>query len=449
MRQQPALAFLADAAAGLAPGLEADAGGLIVRFQHHSEPPGRDVGQRLHLGELDAPVAGHIELVGGAAIALLLVEAHEAVDQHLARQHLHLGIERGAHREAALVELLLGVLVLDVAAHLLGEIFGCEDVRAGRPQRDLERLLLGLLHLLRGDVAVLGHAIEDVVAALEGALALAERMIVVGSFRQRGEISGLRDRQLVHRLVEIEQRGGGDAVGAHAQVYFVEIELEDSLLGEGALDLHRQQGFLDLARPGQLVGEQEVLGDLLGDGGGALRAAAAAVVLDVGYAGARDAREVDAAVLVEALVLGRDEGLDDALRHRLNREIEPPLAGIFGEQRAVGGVHAGHDRRLVVLQLGIVRQVAREVPQQPGRAGDADDEQDGARRKQQTNEAQQQSHRRRPPCRDPHRRQHSPALGPRLAMIEAFCWSRTPSPTPVGSSLPKSLRFMLKLRPIT
>ena len=43
----------------------------------------------------------------GAAITLLLVEMHEAVDQHLARQHLHLGVERGAHRQAALVELLL------------------------------------------------------------------------------------------------------------------------------------------------------------------------------------------------------------------------------------------------------------------------------------------------------------------------------------------------------
>ena len=98
--------------------------------------------ERLDLGELDAPVAGHVELVGRPALALLLVELDEAVDQRLARHHLQLGIERGAHREAALVELLLAVVLVDVAADLLGEIVGGEDVGAGRPRRDVERLLL-------------------------------------------------------------------------------------------------------------------------------------------------------------------------------------------------------------------------------------------------------------------------------------------------------------------
>ncbi len=305
-------------------------------------------------------------------------------------------------------------------------------MRAGRPQRDLERLLLRLLHVLRGDVTVLGHAVEDVVAALEGALALAERMIVVRRLRQRREIGGLRDRQLVHRLVEIEQRRRGHAVGAEPEIDLVEIELEDLLLGEGALDLHRQQRFLDLARPGQLVGQQEVLGDLLGDGGGALRTPSAAVVLDVDRGGARDAGEVDAAVLVEVLVLGRDEGVDDELGHRLDRDVEPPLARVFGEQRAVRRVHAGHDRGLVVLQLGIVRQVAGEVPEQAGGAGDPDDEQDRAGGKQQAGESQQQPHRRCPPCRGRCGPQHSPAARRRPTQIDACRLSLTPSPTPAG-----------------
>ena len=78
----------------------------------------------------------------------------------------------------------------------------------------------------------------------------------------------------MHRLVEIDQRGGGDAVGAEAEIDLVEIELEDLLLGIGALDLEREQRFLDLALERDLVGQKEVLGDLLGDGRGALRPAA-------------------------------------------------------------------------------------------------------------------------------------------------------------------------------
>ena len=67
---------------------------------------------------------------------------------------------------------------------------------------------------------------------------------------------------------------------------------------------------------------------------------------------------------VEILVLGRDEGLFDERRNRRARQIEPPLLGIFGEHGTIGGVNAGHHRRLVVLELGIVRQILLELPDQ-------------------------------------------------------------------------------------
>src|SRR5262249_58427245 len=121
------------------------------------------------------------------------------------------------------------------------------------------------------------------------------------------------------------------------------------------------------AGEGHLVGGREVLAALVGEGGGALRATAAAVLLYVERGGARDAGEVDAAVFVEILVLGRDESVDDELGHRLDRNIEPPLARIFREQRAVGGMHPRHDRGLIVLQLRVVRQGLGIVPQQAGR----------------------------------------------------------------------------------
>ena len=221
-------------------------------------------------------------------------------------------------------------------------------------------------------------------------------MIVVRALRQRREIGRLRQRELVHRLVEIEQRGGRDAVGADAEIDFVEIELEDPLLRERALDLHREQRFLDLAGQRQFVGQQEVLRDLLGDRRRALRTAAGAVVLDVGKAGARDAREVDAVVLVEALVLGRDERVDDQARYRLDRQVEPALARILGEQLPVGGMHAGHHRGLIVLKLRVVRQLPREVPEDAGHGGDGHQEHDGPAGENPAKEAQHESHDRYP-----------------------------------------------------
>ena len=248
------------------------------------------------------------------------------------------------------------------------------------------------LAVLALEVIVLDHAVEHVVAALDRALALAERVIVVRPLRQRGEIGGFRRRQLMHRLVEVEQRGGRDAVGAEAEKDLVEIELEDLVLRIGALDLQREQRLLDLALEARLVGEQEVLRDLLGDRGGALRPLSAAVVLHQQQAGTRDAGEVEPAVLVEALVLGRDEGVQDEFRDRLDRQIETPFARILGDQRAVGGVHARHHRRLVVLQLRVVREILGEVPEQAGRARDADEEQHGAERENPAKKAKQKSH---------------------------------------------------------
>ncbi len=87
---------------------------------------------------------------------------------------------------------------------------------------------------------------------------------------------------------------------------------------------------LDLARERHFVGQKEVLGDLLGDRGRTLRTAVRAEVLQIGHAGARDAGEVQAAMLVEILVFGREEGVDDDLRDRLDRQIQPALLGVFG-----------------------------------------------------------------------------------------------------------------------
>jgi len=79
-------------------------------------------------------------------------------------------------------------------------------------------------------------------------------------------------------------------------------------------------------------------------------------ILDVEQAGTHDALEVYAVVLVEALVFRRTKALMTSWAR--------PGSGCKGAAHAhirraasVGGMHARHHRRLVVLQLGIVRQV--------------------------------------------------------------------------------------------
>ncbi len=150
---------------------------LVIDGEDDAEPPFDHVGERRHRGELRPPVgrAGEVVDMGHRpAPAGRRVVLDQPVDQRLARHHLDARIERGTHREAALVERLLAVHVVQLAAYFLGEIIGREDVRPGRARLDAERLLLGVLTFRRGGVAVLDHAVDDPVAALERAVGIAE-----------------------------------------------------------------------------------------------------------------------------------------------------------------------------------------------------------------------------------------------------------------------------------
>src|SRR5690242_20714224 len=322
-------AILDDSAPRVARRLQPDASGLIVDLEHDSEPPRNDVVQELDLGKFDAPIAPSIDGGDRAAITLTFVEIDETINYRPARQHLQLRIERGAHRQPALIEFFLAVFLIKIPPHFLGEIFGCENVRAGRPNGDLQRILLGFFGLGGGDVAVLRHAVDHVIAAIDGGIVPAERVVIVRPLRQSGKISGFGNRQLVHRFVEIQQRCRRYAIGTVAEINLVKIEFEDLLLRIGAFDTQRQQRFLDLALKRQFVAQKKILRDLLRNGGGALRTAAASVIFDIKHAGAADAVYIDAGVLIEILVLGGDESIGDKFRDRLNRQIKPALLGVF------------------------------------------------------------------------------------------------------------------------
>ncbi len=316
---------------------------------------------------------------------------------------------------------------------------------AGRTPGNGKRLLLGFFTGIGGDVAVFHHAIDHVIAPRDRFVAVAERIVVVRPFGQRGEVGGFGNGQFVHRLVEIKKRSRGDAVGAEPEINLIEIEFENLVLRIGAFDAQRQQRFLDLARDRHFVGEQEILGHLLGDGRGALRPAATAEILHIKQRRAGNAVHVDAGMLIEVLVLCRDKGVGHELRDRLNGQIEPPLIGIFGKQRAVGRVDARHHRRLVILQLRIIRQVFGKMPQNAGHGTNRRNEKNGSGGEEEAEEAQEKLHRRSPPA------PAAPCPGRIMAgrngaRTRPRACLRSPATPPVHRV--SSLGFLFKLRPL-
>ena len=123
----------------------------LVRFdlQHHAEPPGLDVGRTLDARRAPCPSRRRCRSwCTGPRQPLRAIELHEAVHQRAARHACcRRGIERRAHREAAVVELVLAELRQQRAPHFLGEVIGGEDVRAGLAEVDAQRLGLGRLGL--------------------------------------------------------------------------------------------------------------------------------------------------------------------------------------------------------------------------------------------------------------------------------------------------------------
>src|SRR5205807_3586111 len=115
------------------------------------------------------------------------------------------------------------------------------------------------------------------------------------------------------------------------EIDLVEIELEDAVLRQRLVDSGGEQDLLDLAVDRQLVGEQHVFGDLLGDGRGADRATLAFPPPDIGQRGAEHRDRVDAVVAVEILVLGGQKGGDDALGDSRDRLQYRRLGRVFGQ----------------------------------------------------------------------------------------------------------------------
>ena len=255
-------------------------------------------------------------------------------------------VDGGLDPQAALEEQLLALcpadperlVVEEPAADLLDEVAG--GIAGVEPVGVLLELGwggLGVGVLGLGDELVGQHPVEDQVAAPQAVGVVAERVEAAGGLDEARQHGGLVDGEVHDVLVEVRLGGGLDAVGAVAEVHGVEVLEEDEVLGVLVLEAQGVPELLELPGGGLLgVLDDRQLDVLLGDRGTALADAAG---LEVGAGGPDDGLQVDAVVLVEALVLDGDDGVAD----QFGDLVEGPGAGAVlrgdqgGDERAVAG----------------------------------------------------------------------------------------------------------------
>ena len=337
---------------------------------------------QLHGQVLDEAGYLHVALVlPGRCVAPVVVEAGlyhpHLLDGGLLGIALHAGVEGGVDFEAFGVEgvaviVVLLAPVLQVVGHGLAEVVGLAVVGALYAVVELDVLPFQRFALLRRQVPVVQHVVEYDVAAAQRVLGIDARVVVGGGLQQSYEHGGLVGGELGRLDAEVGLGGRFDAEGIGAEVYGVGVhgqylffrEVPLQLVGRYPLlalhDEHLQSG--DVAQePRGVLGTdaEQVLGQLLRDGGGATGVAVHDVVLQR----CAEGLVVDAVVVVEPLVLGVDEGFPEGGAHLVVGDGHAVLAEELADDLAVGAEYLRGLGRVGVLHVAHRRRLAEE-PQQ-------------------------------------------------------------------------------------
>ncbi len=177
----------------------------------------------------------------------------------------------------------------------------------------LERVdLFGGGGLIFGDVALLGHEVEDVVLAdyetwtVVAARASAVGRIIIWALRNAGEQRSFIEGEVLGVFVEVGVGGRFDAVGGGAVGNLVQVHLENLIFGVGAFDLEGENEFFYFTQKRTFVGENGVFDELLGECRGARDALTFERVDDDGT---EETAPIDAVMFVEAAIFDGDRGL--------------------------------------------------------------------------------------------------------------------------------------------
>src|SRR3546814_195965 len=196
---------------------------------------------------------------------------------------LHVEVEGRVDAQATAVEGVLAVARRDLAAHRLHEVLGAHvgalDLAETRAVAARDHVLpahrLDRGGLLGRGVALLLHGGEHRAAPAGGLLRVLLGVCRLGGADQRCQVGRLGQADVADVAAEVRARSRPYAVGATTEVDGVQVALEDLVLLELALELHREDGLLHLAGDAPLGGQVRVLDVLLGDRRTALADAAA------------------------------------------------------------------------------------------------------------------------------------------------------------------------------
>ena len=207
--------------------------------------------------------------------------------------------------------------------HPIGEVARRLSTDARPSTAQSGRFRLGCLGSSCIDVAGCNHVIEHHRRPCSRSLEITCRGQARGRFQQTGQHGGLGQVDLCRRFVEIAPGGGIHAIGAGAEVDPVQIQGQDLILGEIGLQPQGQQKFLNFAFQGPLMGQKDVLGQLLADGAAALHDAPGE---QIGHHGAAQSDGIDAEMAVKAAVFRGDDRVGQMFRqltglHRLAIDI--------------------------------------------------------------------------------------------------------------------------------
>ena len=204
------------------------------------------------------------------------------------------------------------------------------------------------------------HAVEHAVACAHGRGMEAVRPAELGRLRQRHEECGLAERQPLRLLAEIRERGCPDAFEISAVRRERQIEAEDLVLAQLALELDGAHRLPELDIERALCPRLEQARDLHGDG----RAARHDLPMcDELQRGAAEGERIDARMLEEALVLIGEQHVEITRIDLIAGGGEPPAAlarHIGAEQFAVAVDHG-----LGEFQIAAERGRSERVDQAP------------------------------------------------------------------------------------
>ena len=212
---------------------------------------------------------------------------------------------------------------------------------------DFDHFGTRLIVLRFGDEVEFQHAFQNVALTLVRAFAVFCGVVAARCLRQCREHGGFSQCEVFDVFVKIDVGGGGETVGAFTQINVVHIAFENLVFGEVLLDFFRHQGFVKFTRVGAFAGQKEVFCQLLGDGGGALFAAAGNQVVDKR---ARQTVVINAIVLVKTCVFNRQQGFFQMIGHFVDVHRFAAFLAKFADHFAICAVNLHGHARFVVLE---------------------------------------------------------------------------------------------------